>query len=337
MPTSGVTWTSNNQSIVTVSATGLVTSASALGTTTITVKNGSFTKTVNVEVADISRPSGTSVTTSSFSGTWGIGVSSAGVILAPSTDGTHTVAVDPFTGSVQQTSGVAGGIDVTFNSSGTTAYVANFNANRIDIIDVASNTVTSAFGTAVQPLAVQMSRDDQTLYVGSGGLVAAYDVNSRVEKTRIPVSGTVNALTLHPTQGLLYATGSDGATVSEINTTTNAVTRTFRVSGTAQEPVVSADGSTLYVPVEGGDLAIFDLASGAQGPSIVSAGGFGAALTPDGLELWVVIGSQLKMIDLGARTMRILSLPASGRRIVFSRDNSVAVITQEGTGFMFVR
>jgi hypothetical protein len=82
---------------------------------------------------------------------------------------------------------------------------------------------------------------------------------------------------------------------------------------------------------------MFDLTSGVQGPSISGAGGFGAALTPDGLELWVVSGGTLKMVDLGARTFRSLSLPAGGRRIVFSNDASVAIITQEGSGFMFVR
>ena len=335
MPSGSITWTSNNQSIVTVSNTGLVTAVGPLGSTSITVKSGAFTKTVNVEVADISRPSGTSVTMASFSGSWGLGISSGGVIIGPGSDGAHTVVVDP-AGSVLPTNGNAGGIDVTFNSTGTTAYVANHIYNRIDIIDVASNSVTGSF-TVVQPIAVQMSRDDQTLYVGSGGIVVAYDVTTKAEKGRMPVSGTINAMTLHPSQPLMYVTGFDAGTVTEINTSTNAVTRSFHVAGTAQEAVVTPNGATLYVAIEGGDLAMFDLASGVQGPSISGAGGFGAALTPDGLELWVVSGGTLKMVDLGARSFRTLALPAGGRRIVFSNDASVAVLTQEGGGFMFVR
>lgn len=335
MPSGSITWTSNDQAIVTVSSTGLITSVGPLGSTSITVKSGSFTKTVNVEVADISRPSGTSVTTASFNYTWGLGISSSGVIVGPATDGSHTVIVDP-AGSVLPTNGNAGGIDVTFNSTGTTAYVANHIYSRIDIIDVASNSVTGNFAV-VQPIAVQMSRDDQTLYVGTGGLVVAYDVATKAEKGRISVPGTINAMTLHPSQPLMYVTGYDAGTVTEINTSTNAVTRSFHVAGTAQEAVVTPNGATLYVAIEGGDLAMFDLGSGVQGPSISGAGGFGAALTPDGLELWVVSGGTLKMVDLGARTFRTLALPAGGRRIVFSNDASVAVITQEGSGFMFVR
>ena len=335
MPTGSITYTSNDQSIVTVSSTGVVTSVGPLGTTSVTVKSGSFTRTVSVEVADISRPSGTSVTTTNFSGAWGLGVSVNGAIVAPGTDGSHTAMVDPV-GVILPTNGNAGGIDVTFNSTGTTAYVANQIYNRIDIIDVASNTVTGNF-TVVQPIAVQMSRDDQTLYVGSGGVVVAYDVATMAEKGRMTVPGTINAMTLHPSQPLLYATGYDAGRVTEINTSTNAVTRTFSVGGTAQEAVVTPNGATLYVAIEGGDLAMFDLASGVQGPSISGAGGFGAALTPDGLELWVVSGGTLKMVDLAARTYRTLALPGGGRRIVFSNDASVAVITMEGSGLMFVR
>ena len=336
MPTGSVTYTSNDQSIVTVSGTGVVTSVGPLGTTSITVKSGPFTRTVNVEVADVSRPSGTSVTTANFTGSWGLGISATGAIVAPGSDGAHSVIVDP-NGSVLPTNGSAGGLDVTFNSTGTTAYIGNHTASRIDIVDIATNTVTGNFPTTVQPIAVQMSRDDQTLYVGSSGVVVAYDMTTKAEKLRIPVSGAINAMTLHPSQPLMYVTGFDAGTVTEINTSTNSVARAFHVSGTAQEAVVTPNGSTLYVPIENGDLAVFDLASGVQGPSIAGAGGFGAALTPDGLELWVVIYNTLKMVDLSTRTFRTLSLPTSGRRIVFSNDASVAVITQEGSGFMFVR
>ena len=335
MPSGSITWTSNDQSIVTVSSTGVVTAVGPLGSTTITVKTGTFTRTVAVEVADISRPSGTSVTTASFANTWGLGISSNGAIVAPGYDGAHSAIVDP-AGAVLPTNGVAGGLDVTFNSSGTTAYVGNHISNRIDIIDVASNTVVGNF-TVLQPIAVQMSRDDQTLYVGTSGLVVAYDVATKAEKGRISVPGTINAMTLHPSQSLLYVTGYDAATVTEINTATNTVTRSFHVAGTAQEAVVTPDGTTLYVAIENGDLAMFDLGSGVQGPSVPGAGGFGAALTPDGLELWVVSGGTLKMVDLAARTYRTLALPSGGRRIVFSNDASVAVITMEGSGFMFVR
>jgi DNA-binding beta-propeller fold protein YncE len=232
--------------------------------------------------------------------------------------------------------GNAGGIDVSFTSDGVTAYVANLNNARVDIVDVATNSVTGTIAT-VQPIAVQVSRDNSTLYVGSGGLVVAYDLATKTEKTRIPVPGSVNAITLHPTQNLLYATGYDAGNVAEINTSTNSLTRSFHVNGTAQEAVVSPDGNTLYVAIEGSDLAIFDLGSGTQQPSIGGAGGFGAAMTRDGLQLWVVSGSTVKMVDVVAKTYQSLALPGPGRRIVFSSDGSTAVITQENSGIMFVR
>jgi DNA-binding beta-propeller fold protein YncE len=338
MPNNGVTWSSSDQTIVTVSSTGIVTSVGPTGTATITAKTGNFTRTIPVEVATVVHPVGTTITTTPLAGAWGIGISPNGVILAPSTDGSHTYRVDPVAQSTTPTSGVAGGIDISFSSDGSRAYVAAFNANRIDIIDVASNTVVGSFGTTVQPLAIQVSRDNQTLYVGSDNLVVAYDVNTRAEKTRIQVQGSVNAISMHPSLNLMYASGQYGSTVTEINTTTNAVTRAFHTTTSpTQESVVSADGNTLYVATEGGQLEIFDLTSGATQPSIAGAGGFGAALTPDGLQLWVVGGQILKIVDLASRTFQNVTLPAGGRRIVFTADGSTAVITGEYSSLMFVK
>jgi DNA-binding beta-propeller fold protein YncE len=153
----------------------------------------------------------------------------------------------------------------------------------------------------------------------------------------LTVSGAVNAISPHPSLDLIYATAFDGATVSEINTSSNTVTRTFHVAGTAQENAVSTDGNTLYVAIENSDLALFDLVSGAQQPSVAGGGGFGAALTPDGQELWVVGGNTLKIINTASHSIRTVTLPLGGRRIVFSGDGSTAVITGEGSGLMFVR
>lgn len=166
----------------------------------------------------------------------------------------------------------------------------------------------------------------------------AYDLGTRMEKTRIAVSGTVNAISLHPSLDLIYATGFDANTVTEISTTTNAVTRAFRTNvGSAQESVVSANGNTLYVATESSELDVFDLTTGSQQPAIAGAGGFGAALTPDGLQLWVVGGNTLKIVDLAARTFQNVVLPFGGRRIVFTPDGSAAVITGDGSNLMFVR
>lgn len=336
LPTPATTWSSADPTIATVSATGLVTSVGPLGNTSITAKSGAFSATIPVQVATFGRPSGNTITTTNLGGAWGIGISPNGTIIAPSSDGQHSYRVDAIAGTVTPVNGVTGGLDVAFSPDGVKAYVANTNSNRVDIVDVASNSVTGSFPT-VQPLAVQVSRDNSTLYVGSGGLVVAYDLGTKAEKTRMSVPGTVNAINPHPSLDLIYATAYDGATVAEINTSSNTVTRTFHVAGTAQESAVTTDGNTLFVAIEGSDLALFDLTNGTQLPSVTGGGGFGAALTPDGQELWVVGGGSLKIINTTSHAIRTVTLPLGGRRIVFSGDGSTAVITGEGSGLMFVR
>lgn len=336
IPNAPMTYSTPDQTVITVSSTGLVTSVGPTGTSSVTVKSGAFTKTIPVQVATLVHPSATSVTTTSFNGAWGIGISSTGTIIAPSSDGQNTVRVDAASGALTPISGITGGIDVAFSTDGKFAYVANTGQNRIDVVDVASNTVTGSFPT-VQPIAVQVSRDNQTLFVGSSGVVVAYDLVTKAEKGRVTGTGTVNAIARHPTQDLLYASGFDAGIVTEINSATATMTRSFHIQGTVQQPVVSVDGNTLYVALEGGDLAFVDLTSGALQPTMTGAGGFGAALTPDGTQLWVVSGATLKIVDPVGRTMTTFTLPGGGRRVVFSPDGSVGVITEEGAALMFVR
>jgi DNA-binding beta-propeller fold protein YncE len=165
--------------------------------------------------------------------------------------------------------------------------------------------------------------------------VSVYDLATRSEQVRILGAGQVNAITRYSSLDLLYASGD--SMVTEIDGMTGVPTRQWRFDRLAQQSVVSQDGNTLYVALEGGDLAVIDLPSGTKQQPIVGAGGFGAALTPDGAELWVVIGTTLKIIDPVARTFRTFTLPGVGRRLVFSTDGSTAVITEEGTAIMFVR
>jgi YVTN family beta-propeller protein len=334
IPSASVVWISSDPNIITVSSTGLVTSVGPVGIANVTVASGALTRTVPVRVGTITHPSATSVTTSVPFFAWGVGTCSTGVIIAPNENNGASVRVDPATGTLTSVNGNTSGSDVAFSPDCRTAYVANHGASRVDVIDVATNAVTSSVPTVV-PYSVQVDRDNHRLFVGAGGFVSVYDLATRSEQVRILGAGQVNAITRYSSLDLLYASGD--SMVTEIDGMTGVPTRQWRFDRLAQQSVVSQDGNTLYVALEGGDLAVIDLPSGTKQQPIVGAGGFGAALTPDGAELWVVIGTTLKIIDPVARTFRTFTLPGVGRRLVFSTDGSTAVITEEGTAIMFVR
>ena len=116
----------------------------------------------------------------------------------------------------------------------------------------------------------------------------------------------VNAFCGHPSQPLVYASSDGTGRVVEINTSTNAATaRSFPVTGGhVQQCAVSADGSAIYIRVEDADLFVYDLTTGAQRPTIVGGGGFGAAMTADGTQLWVASRATVKIIDLALGTIR---------------------------------
>lgn len=334
IPTSSFGWTPSDQSIITVSSTGLVTSVGPVGIASVTVTSGALRKTVPVHVGMITHPSATSITTSVPFFAWGIGTCSTGVIIAPNENNGASIRIDPAAETLTSINGNTDGYDVAFSPDCRTAYIADFGATRVDVIDVATNTVTGSVPT-VDPYSVQMDRDSHNLFVGSGGFVSLYNLDTGIEHARILGAGQVNAITRHPSLDFVYASGD--SMVTEIDGFTGAPTRQWRFALLAQQTVVSQDGNTLYVAIQGGDVEVIDLSTGTRQQPIVGAGGFGAALTPDGTQLWVVSGTTLKIIDPVARTFRTVTLPGVGRRIVFSVDGSTAVITEEGTAIMFVR
>ena len=345
MPIAGLTWTSSDESIATVSGSALVSAAGQTGHASVTAKSGNLTRIVPIDVVSVAHPTATSITSIPLEGTSAIGISSTGVILAPSFQDERTYRVDPETQTTTTVSGAARGLGIAFSSDGARAYVANPFSNRIDIIDVASNAVVGSFGTTYTAGAVLVSRDNQTLYAGSGSVLVVYDLATQTEKTRISLSGSLNAITLHPSRNLLYVSWSDihSTGVSEIDLNTNAVTRelrSFHGSASFGQAVVSLDGQTLCVPFEH-ELDCYDLTSSStfftpQGGPIIGPSGLYTRLTPDGKQIWVVGGASVSVVDLVSRTYQTLLVPAGGRQVVFTLDGSVAVITNDSS-LIFVR
>jgi hypothetical protein len=344
IPNAATTWTTSDQNIVTITSSGFMTVVGPLGSATIAARSGTATTTVPVAVADMRRPSGAFASFTPFQYAWGLGVSSAGAIIAPGQDGQHSVRVDASDGTITPITGNAGGFELCFTADGATAYIGNTSFNRVDVVDVASNTVTGSFPLNQQPFGMQLSRDDKTLYVGSGNVVAVYDLGTKAQLTWIEANGNVVALARHPTADLLYASQNGGGAAVEIDISRNALTgRQFSApSPFVSQSLIAADAGTIFVLVQNpalitGDIAPYDLSSGAPKPVLPDAGGFGGAITPDGKELWTVGYSGIHIIDLVTGNVRVLASPIEGRRIVFSADGSTAVISGDGGGIGFVR
>ena len=132
---------------------------------------------------------------------------------------------------------------VAFSPDGTKAYVTNYAANTVSVINTTTNTVTATITVGVQPGGVAVSPDGTKTYVANFS--------------------------------------SD--TVSVINTTTNTVDATITVGDSPADVAVSPDGTTAYVTNEDDDtVSVIDLRANASASASADAGVPGIFLTVAG-------------------------------------------------------
>jgi len=264
---------------------------------------------------------------------FGVAISSQGLAYMTQSQ-SNTVAVIDLAGP-----GVTGSIvvgnrpdDVAFNASGTTAYVTNINDGTVGVINTATGTQTTTYPVAAAPLRILVGPGSSALYVtlGNGDLVVL-DAGTGAPLKTIAIGDAPNGLALDAGAGRLYVSSTAG-TVTVINTATNTPIDTFVVGGYPQDVAVLPRRNALYVANEQGWLDIRDLATGARLDSIPVRSAFGAAVTPDGAQVWVTEtgGGYVIMIDAATREV-IDSALAFGapRHIAFTPSGDAALVANE--------
>ena len=241
--------------------------------------------------------------------------------------------------------GVAVGLvptDVAFNPTGTRAYVANQFSQSISVVNAATNVEERVIPVTGDPFKVIISPDGTRVYVVTNAdHLYAIDLQSGAQVGSIPFTATPDGLAFHPNGYILYVTTRAAGTTVEVDTRTMAVLRTFHSTGLTQEVVVAPDGSELYVANENGYLEIWNLATGSRSAHIFLGGQpFGMAMTADYEQLYVSQLSAGRVTVLNRTTRAFVRTIQTGgvpRRIAFSSEGSIAVITNEAGYVTFVR
>ena len=343
IPGAVISFTSSDPAVVTVSASGLVTSVGPVGSAMVTAASGTLDAATGVFVGQA--PAGTILATVPVGfQPWGAAVAADGDFFVTTTGG--TVARGAFPTYAFPTSIPVGGqaLSIAVNAAGTTAYVAQGQdqslTQGIAVVNLATNTVTDVIPMSRGvSFCVALSEDEQTLLVGAEGGIVAVDVATKAVVNEHVVDGWVNAISRAPGSDLLYAAVGNSSVV-EIDGTTRAVRRTLPVNSTAlQETAASPDGTELYIADEGGSLIIWDLTTNQLKATVAGAGGFGLALSPGGTFIYVAapFGGGVKIIDRVTRTvLRTVATGGSPRRVAFNPATGVALVTNESGWVDFV-
>ncbi|GAB3922847.1 hypothetical protein GCM10028827_08490 [Mucilaginibacter myungsuensis] len=137
--------------------------------------------------------------------------------------------------------------DIAITPNGAFLYISDKAANRVNVIRTASNTVLPAIAVGGFPTSVAMHPDGSKLYVANttSNSVSVISTATNTVMNTIPVNAAVG-ITISPDGSTLYAVGRP-QDISVISTASNTVATTIPLMGNLDLPVLSPDGSRLFV------------------------------------------------------------------------------------------
>jgi YVTN family beta-propeller protein len=334
-----ITFQSSDSTVATISGTGLVT-GKAGGTAALYASSTPALASTSVTVTDTSLVSRTPLSGSPF----GTAATKSGTSYVLRHTANSASRFDLPSLTVAATFGVDNNPTViAFDSSGATAFVTAQFADKVDVITVATNSVTDFINVTGDPFMVRVAPDDKSIWV-STNVDSLYQID-RTTKTvlaRYAMPFAVNGLAFSPTNdSLLYASTLVAGKVVEINYKKGTIGRTFSPGGNTQAVAVSPDGTELYVANEyNNEIEIYNLSSGAALTPITTIGGaFDLTLSANGATLWVSesqsgivqafdrVSRQLqRTVRTGGAPRRIATTPATTHALVANEAGWVDLI-----------
>jgi YVTN family beta-propeller protein len=230
---------------------------------------------------------------------------------------------------------------VALSADGNQAYTANQGGSSLSIVNAATATATATVPLPSEGFNVLADPSGSRVYVTtSSGAMEVVDAGTRTIVAGVPTGAASNGLALDRSAGLLYVSSISAGTVVAVNTTTNAVVRTYTVSATPQRIALSADGKKLFVANESNGLDVLDLVSGARTmvPG-VDPQAVGLALSPDGKVVYVTNPprGKLQIVDVATLQVTTLAGLASPRNVAFGLSGAAAIVTGEGNTVYVIR
>jgi DNA-binding beta-propeller fold protein YncE len=231
---------------------------------------------------------------------------------------------------------VTGGtpVVVAVDAAGAFAYVSNMDG-WLDIIDLGTNT--EARQVAVPGAhALALSPGGDRVYVASfNGWVVPVSTTTRqvLDSVAVPNGPWGIAFRTTATDSLMYVTARDGGSITEVDTKTMTVLRTFTVGGRPHGLTISPDGQTLYVADNsGGRVLSVSTSAGTTSNSVSLPGAFGIAISPDGSTLFATTddGHVAVITASSLAITRNYSTGYQARQIIVSSDGQTAWAADEG-------
>src|SRR5207245_928464 len=180
--------------------------------------------------------------------------------------------------------------DILFTLDGHFAYVANYSQGAVNVIDTASDQVTT-IPTGAGPRRLAISPAGDSVFVTNNGAdsVSAIDTQTQQVIATIPVGHKPRGIAITPSGDAIYVGNVQSGTVSIIDSSTLTVIDTVPVGTKQWEVIVTEDGTLAFVSSSvAGDVSVIDTATREVIKTLVTgSGSFFSAINPDGTKFYV--------------------------------------------------
>lgn len=267
--------------------------------------DGTAAYVVNRDSGSMTRYDTTSGSTSTISA---VGAQPAAVAVSP--DGSTVAVADYanddvrfYTNSATPTFEGAVGVDsepngLAFGPGGSDLYVSAFGADKVDVVTMASRTMTDSYAVNDGPVGVAASPDGKWV-------VVACETADAIDQITL-ASGTVDhgligggpvAVAISPDSAFAYFAQRSADQIRVLNLAAHTMVTSAVPTGTAPSGIaVSSDGTLVYVAdsgsgVQPGDIAVVDAAALARVRTVAVDGKYptGLALSADGTRYYATL------------------------------------------------
>jgi YVTN family beta-propeller protein len=326
LPGEPVAFTSSDESLITVSASGVVTRV-GVGTAFVRARSGNARDSVDV--------TGLIARIIVGEATFGTSVSGSGAAFVTQMFSSSVTRIDPTAGTFSGAIPVGDlPTSVTFNQAGDRAFVGNQDGHSVSMVDVATNAVIGTLPITGSALSVAVAPGDSLLLVGTDvGKLYFVRLPALTLADSVPVAFYTNAIAFRDT--LAFVNSVDQAAITVINLKTRASVGSFVVGNAPRGLLVSANGAELYVANEVGQLQYWSIATRAKvgSTTLTGGGGFEVARNPANGYLYVstsYYGRRVHVINPATRAVvRVIVTGGVPRRIGFT-SSGLGIVANEG-------
>lgn len=214
----------------------------------------------------------------------------------------------------------------TINTIGVRQYNADALGTQTDLMSA---------GTPGFVEGLMLGNDGATLFAAnSNGYVLRYRPGVAAPDLLSLLSAPgLKFLTPHPTQPLLYVSGSPAGGVYEVNVTTFQLVRRLAPTLNAGQSVVSPDGTEVYVADQSGSLVVWNLTTDQLVQAVpLGATPFGIGMTRDGQHLYLTLSATGDVVVFDRTTraeVRRITLPDNPSFVSFDYTGGTAIVSGE--------